>query len=377
VVGQFEFVTHAAPSIYCLDTNGGPAWNFYRFYRILGSIGAGGMGEVYKGYDAKLERHVALKTLPGNFAHSPERLARLKREAKTLAALNHPNIVTIYDVGQAGDVTYIVMEFLEGMTLRQILSRERLPITKVLHLASQVADGLAKVHAACIFHRDLKPENLMLTKDGLVKILDFGLAKQGIVSNEVSETVTATGSVGLQGTVGYMSPEQASGQDVDYRADQFSFGCILYEMVSGRRAFSRGTAVETLSAIINEDPPAISHQELPQGLSWIIQRCLSKNREDRYESTKSLASDLQRLRDHVNFSAQKAVHASLNKRRQRVVSLLAAVLTLLLPLLVWLNVGGIRNAVFGPTASKRIPSLAVLPLDIFQRIVRKIFLRTA
>jgi eukaryotic-like serine/threonine-protein kinase len=233
------------------------------------------------------------------------------------------------------------------------------------------------MHAACIFHRDLKPENLMLTKDGLVKILDFGLAKQGIVSNEVSETVTATGSVGLQGTVGYMSPEQARGQDVDYRADQFSFGCILYEMVSGRRAFSRGTAVETLSAIINEDPPAISHQELPQRLSWIIQRCLSKNREDRYESTKSLASDLQRLRNHVNFSAQKAVNASLNKRRQRVVSLLATGgLTLLLPLLVWLNVGGIRNVVFGPTASKRIPSPAVLPLDNLSKDTAEDFLRT-
>src|SRR6266496_1008970 len=231
-------------------------------YEVLVPLGAGGMGEVWKARDTRLGREVAVKVLPAEVASDPSRLKRFEKEARAASALNHPNIVTIYDIGSVDSVSYIAMEKVDGKTLREVLFSGPLPIKRLLQIAAQIADGLARAHEAGIVHRDLKPENLMVTKDGLVKILDFGLAKltQMDSSGEGSHLPTETGtSPGVVlGTVGYMSPEQASGQPLDFRSDQFSFGSILYEMATGKRAFQKKTAVDTLSAILNEDPEPIA-----------------------------------------------------------------------------------------------------------------------
>ncbi len=213
------------------------------------------MGEVWKARDTRLGREVAVEVLPSDLSADAERLARFEQEARSASALNHSNIVTVYDVGRSDSTSYIAMELVEGKTLREMLAEGPLPTRRMLSLAAQVADGLAKAHAAGIVHRDLKPENLMVSRDGFIKIMDFGLAKLAPVSAEgLSEMPTAapqqTASGVVLGTVGYMSPEQASGRAVDFRSDQFTFGSILYEMVTGRRAFSRPTAAETLAAII-------------------------------------------------------------------------------------------------------------------------------
>ena len=232
-------------------------------YEILSPIGAGGMGEVYKAKDTRLGREVAIKVLPEALGSDPERLKRFEREARSASALNHPNIVTIYDIGSAGAVSYIAMELVQGESLRAVLVEGALPVRRLLQIGAQMAEGLAKAHAAGIVHRDLKPENVMVTEDGLVKILDFGLAK---LTQPDSSGSTATqgptvsgcdgGGDSSSGTVGYMSPEQAVGGPIDYRSDQFSLGSILYEMATGRRAFQRGSAPQTLAAIIQEEPRA-------------------------------------------------------------------------------------------------------------------------
>ena len=275
-------------------------------YKILSLLGAGGMGEVYLAQDSRLGRKIAFKLLPPQFSKDEERVRRLEREARTASALNHPNIVTIYEMGQANSVVYIAMEFVEGKTLREVLGQGALPTKQMLQIAVQVADGLAKAHAAGITHRDLKPENLMITKDGLVKILDFGLAKQGpqLGNGQESPTLSATATEPgvILGTVGYMSPEQASGLGADFRSDQFSLGAILYEMVTGKRAFQRGTAAETLSAVIREEPEALAavNPKLPVPFRWAVERCLAKNPEERYASTRDLARELQSVRDHLS-----------------------------------------------------------------------------
>jgi serine/threonine protein kinase len=272
-------------------------------YRIVEKIGAGGMGEVYRAKDHKLGRDVAIKVLREELATDPERLRRFEQEARSASALNHPNIITIHDirlrqmakaegyggqVGKAEDVDFIVMEFVDGRTLRQMLSEGPLPTKKLLQLATQIAEGLAKAHSAGIIHRDLKPENLMVTSDGYVKILDFGLAKLRSSDSETdSEAATATREGTILGTAGYMSPEQAKGQTADFRTDQFSLGSILYEMATGKRAFQRDSSVQTLSAIIEDEPEPLSH-EIPLGLRSTIQRCLTKESEGRYASTQDL-----------------------------------------------------------------------------------------
>ena len=218
------------------------------------------MGEVYRARDERLSRSVALKVLPGEISADRSRLERFEKEARAASSLNHPNIVTIYDIGSSDSLAYIAMELVEGRTLRELLAPGPIALRRLLSLSAQVADGLAKAHAAGIVHRDLKPENLMVTRDGFVKILDFGLAKlvpAGFESSEGSDLATVTRGTEpgtVLGTVGYMSPEQASGQPVDFRSDQFSLGAILYEMASGKRAFDRATAVQTLSAIIQDEP---------------------------------------------------------------------------------------------------------------------------
>jgi eukaryotic-like serine/threonine-protein kinase len=276
-------------------------------YEILSPIGAGGMGEVYRARDPRLGREVALKVLPEELSLNKDRLSRFEQEARSASALNHPNIITIHEIGQAKQVSYIAMELVEGKTLRELCAAEPLPVRRSIGIAVQIAEGLGKAHAAGIVHRDLKPENVMVSKDGYVKILDFGLAK--LVESESGELSamptlarpeTQPGTV--LGTVGYMSPEQASGQPLDFHSDQFSLGSILYEITSGQKAFARKTAAETMSAIIREEPePLVKlRPDVPPPLRWIIERCLAKDPEERYASTRDLARELAGVRDHIS-----------------------------------------------------------------------------
>jgi predicted ATPase/predicted Ser/Thr protein kinase len=284
-------------------------------YEIEKLLGMGGMGEVYRARDARLGRIVAIKILPPEFAADSDRLGRFEREARSASALNHPNIVTIYDLGQEGSTHYIAMELIEGKTLRELLAAGSLPIRKAIEIAAQVAEGLAKAHEAGIAHRDLKPDNLMITDDGFIKILDFGLAKLVSPSGEQSGEPTMSGwqtqPGGVVGTVQYMSPEQASGSRLDFRSDQFSFGLVLYEMVSGKRAFKRNTVAETMVAILREEvePIAAQNTEAPAPLCWAIERCLEKEPDKRYVSTRDLAHELAAIRDRFSEKQVKQTEA--------------------------------------------------------------------
>ena len=273
-------------------------------YEILALLGAGGMGEVYRARDARLDRIVAIKILPAAIAADSDQLRRFEREARSASALNHPNIITIHELGQDGSTRYIAMELIEGQTLRELLrGGGGLPVRKVLEIAAQAAEGLAKAHEAGIAHRDLKPENLMISQDGFVKILDFGLAKAAPAGGVAAETSalssweTRPGMV--LGTVQYMSPEQASGGALDFRSDQFSFGLVLYEMVTGKRAFVRNTVPEVLVAIMREaaEPVGAQNPDAPAPLCWAIERCLAKEPEKRYAATRELARELAAIRE--------------------------------------------------------------------------------
>ena len=272
-------------------------------YEITAFIGAGGMGEVYRAHDTNLNRVVALKLLPEDLAADPERLSRFEQEARAVSSLSHPAIVTIYDAGQIGSHPYISMELVSGQTLREILMGGAIPLRRALRVASQLADGLAKAHDAGIVHRDLKPENVKVSIDGFAKILDFGLAKRvpaGV--NAEARTALQTSPGMVMGTAGYMSPEQASGGCVEFPSDQFSFGAVLYEMLTGRRAFERPTVAETLWAIIRDEPPRIAdiNPAVPPPVRWIVERCLAKAPEERYALTHDLARDLASVREHLN-----------------------------------------------------------------------------
>jgi serine/threonine protein kinase len=274
-------------------------------YEIVGSLGAGGMGEVYRARDSRLGREVAIKVLSSEFAADADRRKRFEQEARSASALNHPNIVTIHDIGSDGPAVYIAMELVEGETLREILGAGPLPVRRLLDLSYQIADAVSKAHAAGIVHRDLKPENVMVSKDGAIKILDFGLAKlQKHQPEEMSNLPTAqeTKAGTVMGTVGYMSPEQASGKPLDFRSDQFALGSIFYEMATGQRAFQRDTHAETLTAIIREEPQPIppAAPGVPAPFRWIIERCLQKDPEERYASTRDLARDIRGVREHLS-----------------------------------------------------------------------------
>ncbi|HXI91226.1 MAG TPA: protein kinase [Blastocatellia bacterium] len=279
-------------------------------YEIVSPLGSGGMGKVYRARDTRLSRDVAIKVLPDAHSSDEKSLSRLRREARAASALNHPNIVTIYEIDRVKAITYIAMEFVDGKTLQEMLAAERLPISEMLGLAAQVADGLAKAHAAGIVHRDLKPANLMISKDGYIKILDFGLAKfvkdrDPLDSDAQTESlVTQPGFI--MGTVAYMSPEQASGRVVDFRSDQFSFGAILYEMATGQRAFQRATPVQTLSAVIEQTPGPIAfvNPQVSPAFQQIVRRCLAKEPADRYGSTQELANELKHERDSISKTAE-------------------------------------------------------------------------
>jgi Tol biopolymer transport system component len=268
-------------------------------YTIVGPLGAGGMGEVYRARDARLHREVAVKVLPASFAADSERLRRFEQEARATGQLNHPNIVAVYDIGTHDGTPYVVEELLEGDTLRARLAAGALPARKAIDYARQVAAGLAAAHQKGIVHRDLKPENLFVTHDGHLKILDFGLAKVTLVREALSSAPTeaGTGAGVILGTVGYMSPEQVRGQPADHRSDLFSFGSVLYEMLAGRPAFSAGSSVETMNAILKEEPPDLDRTvtDLPPGLGRVVQHCLEKSPEERFQSARDLGFQLEAL----------------------------------------------------------------------------------
>ncbi len=309
-------------------------------YEIKSTLGVGGMGEVYRARDSRLNRDVAIKVLrqDSTTGASADLRSRFEREARAVAALNHPNIIAVYDFGVEDGQQYIVSELIEGESLRSLLHGKPVPVRKLIDLTTQIADGLAAAHAAGVVHRDLKPENIMLTKDGRAKILDFGLARQSrattsprhgtgeeeTVAPPANETIHLTSEGAVLGTASYMSPEQALGKEVDYRSDQFSFGIILHEMASGKQAFTRNSSVETMAAIVRDEPSAIE-EKIPAPLKWIIDRCLHKEPEQRYESTRDLFHELKNLREHFSeaYSSSGALAPVPSKPQPRRRKLLA------------------------------------------------------
>jgi predicted ATPase/serine/threonine protein kinase len=296
----------ASPRALATGTKLGP-------YEIIELLGAGGMGEVYRARDVRLDRCVAIKILPPALSADSDRLRRFEQEARSASALNHPNIVIIYALGLHDSTHYIAMELVQGKTLRELLAAGPLPVRKAIEIAAQVAEGLAKAHEAGITHRDLKPENLIISDDGVVKILDFGLAKLTLPSGELTDmsaTLACQTLPGLiMGTVEYMSPEQASGRRLDFHSDQFSFGLVLYEMVTGKRAFQGSTPTEMLAAILRDQPEPIGMQnpDAPAPLVWAIERCLTKEPDKRYVSTRDLARELAAIRDRFSEKPVKQV----------------------------------------------------------------------
>lgn len=316
-------------------------------YKIITLIGAGGMGEVYRARDTRLLRDVALKVLPASFTTDPDRLRRFEQEARAVAALNHPNIVSIHDVGNVDGINFIVSELLEGETLRQRITAAGMPARKAIELALQLANGLAAAHEQGIVHRDLKPENIFITRSGRLKILDFGLAKLRR-PRETAETIDGSSEVHttvgqVLGTAGYMSPEQVKGESADQRSDIFSFGSILYEMLNGQRAFKRNTSAETMSAILNEDPPEFAGHTgaIAPALERIVRHCMEKQPSQRFQSAHDIAFALESLTGTSQTVALPAPPA-----RRRRISLAVAALVLL--------VGG---AVLGAWLRPRTPEL--------------------
>jgi serine/threonine protein kinase len=301
-------------------------------YEIQSPLGSGGMGEVYRATQRSLGRQVAIKVLSPEFASDPDRLRRFEQEARSASALNHPNIISIYDVVCESANSYIAMEFVDGKTLRDLLDAGPIPIKKSLQIVAQIADGLAKAHAAGIVHRDVKPENVMVTRDGFVKILDFGLAKLTRPDPEGRESTVAgfnSTQVGMVlGTVGYMSPEQVRGLTADARSDIFSLGATCYEMISGKRAFHGATAADTMSAILKEEPAQLSSSvhNLPPALGRVVHRCLEKDPGERFQSARDLAFNLEMLsRDE----SSPAVPISVGKVSQKLSPLMVAVAVVL------------------------------------------------
>ncbi len=299
-------------------------------YEILSSLGAGGMGEVYRAKDPRLGREVAVKVLPASFSKDPDRLRRFEQEARAAGLLNHPNITAVYDIGSVDGAPYVVTELLEGETLRSRLATGALSTRKALDHAIQIARGLAAAHEKGIVHRDLKPENLFVTKDGRVKILDFGLAKLKQPEEGSEKTDLPTAAAGTEpgvvlGTMGYMSPEQVRGKPADYRSDIFAFGAIFYEMLSGRRAFHGDTPADTMSAILTKEPPELSttNRDVHPGLDRIVRHCLEKNPEERFHSAHDLAFDLEAL-SGVSVAVPGAAPAARVSRRFPITPLLVA-----------------------------------------------------
>ena len=349
-------------------------------YELLSRLGAGGMGEVWRARDQDLHRDVAVKFLPEKFAADPNRFSRFSQEALAASRLTHPNIVTIHEIGETSGLHYIVMELVEGETLRETLlaqGERSLSARRLLEIGAQIADGLAKAHAAGIVHRDLKPENVMLTSDGFVKILDFGLVKlRGDGSGgheqwfdsgaptwagpESPSPQTAVGAV--LGTAGYMSPEQARGRGVDHRSDQFALGAILYELATGRQAFRRETPAQTIAAIIDAtpEPLAVLSPALPPPARWIIERCLAKDPAERYASTLDLARELRNVRERLPEAGSSSSPSAAGERPafdwRRAARVGAAALAVL-------GLAWVATRFWGPAPRPaRPPVVAVLPV---------------
>jgi len=307
-------------------------------YEILGALGAGGMGEVYRARDPRLGREVAIKVLPTGYSSDPERLRRFQQEARATAALNHPNILAVFDVGRQDDCPYIVSELLDGETLRSRLYGGALPIKKAIDYALQILHGLAAAHERGIFHRDLKPENIFVTRDGRVKILDYGLAKLTMAEPAMMANVSGkptldviTGKGMFLGTVGYMAPEQLRGLPADARSDIFSFGVVLYEMLSGQRAFHGKTAADTISAILREEPPDLTAtgRNIPPLLERIVRHCIEKDPPARFQSASDVEFDLESLSTISSSALPVALPDQPRKRRLKLAGLIAAAVSLL------------------------------------------------
>jgi serine/threonine-protein kinase len=341
-------------------------------YEILAPVGAGGMGEVYRARDERLGREVAVKVLPASFSRDPDRLRRFEQEARAASALNHPNILTIHDVGEREGAPYVVSELLEGQTLRERLGVGALSVRKVVDYAVQIARGLGAAHEKGIVHRDLKPENILVTSDGRVKILDFGLAKLAEGEAEKAGTGALTAARDTEpgvvlGTVGYMSPEQVRGQAADPRSDIFAFGAVLYEMLTGERAFRGASPAETMSAILREEPPDVgrSNPEVTPALDRIVRRCLEKSPAERFHSVRDLAFALSEATSASMPSASMAPSAPRDRLRSTA-AVVGGGLVVLLAVLFAADVGGFRRRVRTRTPSA-IRSLAVLPLQNLSR----------
>jgi len=302
-------------------------------YEIVAPLGAGGMGEVYRAKDTRLGRDVAVKVLPESLARDSDRMRRFEQEARSVAALNHPNVLSVYDIGTHEGVPYLVSELLEGGTLRRQLEEGSIPPRKAVEWARQAADGLAAAHDKNIVHRDLKPENLFVTTSGRIKILDFGLAKVQVpLAGSSGDTATATiGAVTspgiIMGIAGYMAPEQVRGEAVDHRADIFSFGAVFYEMLTGRRAFLGESAVETLNSILKEDPPELAENApVPAGLERTVRHCLEKKPADRFQSARDLMFALESVSDTGATRALPVPPASSRREAKIAIGTLAALL---------------------------------------------------
>jgi eukaryotic-like serine/threonine-protein kinase len=340
-------------------------------YAVVERLGVGGMGEVYRARDPRLGRDVAIKVLPSAFSADADRLRRFEQEARAASALNHPNILTIHDIGTHNGVSYVVSELLEGETLRERMGGARLSVRRAIDYGILVARGLAAAHERGIVHRDLKPENLFVTKDERVKILDFGLAKLTQPENrsaggtKVPTLVAETEPGIVMGTVGYMSPEQVRGEPVDHRSDIFSFGAVLYEMLSGHRAFGGRSAADTLSAILKEDPPELTQTnwEIPPSLDRVVRHCLEKSPQARIQAARDVAFAL----EEVSGASAAAPPRGAAPARPRSALRLAAIGALVVTLLVVLgiNAGKIRERLSGAAPAGRLQSIAVLPLQNF------------
>ncbi len=339
-------------------------------YRVLSLLGAGGMGEVYLAFDTRLGRKVAIKVLPARFTRDADRVRRFEKEARAASSLNHPNLITIHEIGQVASAHHIVTEFVEGETLRRQITQGALTIDTALEVAEQIASALAAAHAVGIIHRDIKPENVMVRPDGLVKVLDFGLAKLSRPdfppADPESSTVAAlsTESGVVMGTISYMSPEQVRGQKVDASSDIFSLGVVLYEMIAGRRPFEGGTKSDVIVALLTAEPlPLRQHcTEAPVELERIVGKCLAKDRADRYQSAKELIADLKRLR-HGGRPEEGAASHRLDAARPKFVlwrwAAVAVLAASLIVGLIWF-LSWRRTHTGQPD---QIKSLAVLPLE--------------
>jgi serine/threonine protein kinase/tetratricopeptide (TPR) repeat protein len=335
-------------------------------YEIIAPLRSGGMGEVYRAYD-NLKREVAVKVLPTHFAHDRNLITRFQREAHVLASLNHPNIVTIYDIGQDSGTIYIAMELVDGKALDEILASGPMRMHAVLDVAAQIGAGLAVAHESRIVHRDLKPQNVRIRKDGLAKILDFGLSKRepALLPSDSDRTASTTDIGTILGTIDYMSPEQASGLSADFRSDQFSFGSLIYEITTGKRPFHRDTATQTLTAIIEDEPEPVAslNPKVPVALETILRRCMAKKKERRYASTEELARELKELRESTanektaRFSAFRAPH------------LLGLPLPLTLVLTAALVVAGISAVALRIPQKVRVWSESISPVNQKELVV--------